>query len=426
MELARIYARHACWADMTTWRPREDICAEIGSPRDRSRPLSVTAYRAARRWLQAHGYLGLVTPGWTSMLRASVLDDGEQLCPVYVLAIPRTPKTRHIPPPRLPAPPANRALTTSRSVVVKAPAHARGHPQDDQDQNQDGPRCARAAQPPAPAEVVPMSKTQKRSEARAAAAVILKQCRPLQPLTTEHAAAVIRPWTTAGWAPGDLLWAITHQPPDATGRCRPHGWTDGVRHPAAWLRWRLAQWTSPSGAPLTAPSRRNAAERAAARGAQAARRAERTRPDGGAAQHARRAERQARGQAPTLRDILTRTRQATSHPLTSPPHAQTGVWDGRPTAPAPAEAALPASLPTQAVTAVTAAAYWRDALLARLPDAAALARAQRHLTSTSSGHATTARDQVAPLTARADAAQAQATRRQREPGPAAGTTGPSG
>jgi len=47
LELARVLARHADWHAMTTWRPRARACAEIGSSRDPSRPLSVTAYREA-------------------------------------------------------------------------------------------------------------------------------------------------------------------------------------------------------------------------------------------------------------------------------------------------------------------------------------------------------------------------------------------
>ncbi|HEY3958703.1 MAG TPA: hypothetical protein VGM53_35525 [Streptosporangiaceae bacterium] len=403
MELARIYAEHACWADMTTWRPREDILAEIGSPRDRSRPLSVTAYRAARRWLQEHGYLGLVCPGWTSSLRAGALDDADQLCPVYVLAIPRVPKTRHIPPPRLESPPVNRALTTPACGVVKAPAHARGQTWGQPGHDHDGPRSARTD--PQPANPAGGTKTQKRTESQAAAAVILTQSGPLRPLTAEHVAAVIRPWTAAGWTPGDVLWALRHLPPDHAGRCRPYGYTAGIRHPAAWLAWRLARWASPDGTPLAAPSRRDAAERARVLADQAARRAERTRPDGGAAQFARRAERQARGQAPTLRDILTGA---------SSPAPAGELAAGQPARPAHRAGSLPgpAALPAEATAPATAAAYWRAALLAHLPDAGALARAQSHRASTAAGlggpaSAAAIRAQTAPLIARADAAASQ-------------------
>ncbi|MGZ3587431.1 MAG: hypothetical protein ACXVAP_09305, partial [Candidatus Limnocylindrales bacterium] len=68
LELARVLARHAGWETKTTWRPRALACAEIGSSRDPSRPLSVSAYKAARRVLEERGLLGLVSQGWTSAL----------------------------------------------------------------------------------------------------------------------------------------------------------------------------------------------------------------------------------------------------------------------------------------------------------------------------------------------------------------------
>ena len=78
LELARILARHADWRTMTSWRPRERACAEIGSPRDPSKPLSISAYKAARRVLEDRGFLGLVAQGWTSALRAAVLGVGPE------------------------------------------------------------------------------------------------------------------------------------------------------------------------------------------------------------------------------------------------------------------------------------------------------------------------------------------------------------
>ena len=274
LELARVYARHADWHTMTTWRPRARLCLEVGSSRDPSRPLSVTAYRAARRWLQEHGYLGLVSQGWTSALRAGPLDDGEKVCPVYVLAIPRTPRTRHIPPPRLQSPPVNRALATSRSEVVKAPAHARGDSGHNQGQDPEGPRSARTDCVPQPAEAAVMSKTQIRSEGLAAAQVILSRSRLLRSLSPEHVATVISRFTGAGWAPGDVLYATGHEPPRPDGRCRMHGYAQDVRHPAAWLRYRLSLWTGPDGTPLPALSQRRAAERHRTQAKEAARRAQ--------------------------------------------------------------------------------------------------------------------------------------------------------
>ena len=69
LELARILARHADWRTMTSWRPRARACAEIGSSRDPSKPLSISAYKTARRVLEDRGFLGLVAQGWTSALR---------------------------------------------------------------------------------------------------------------------------------------------------------------------------------------------------------------------------------------------------------------------------------------------------------------------------------------------------------------------
>jgi hypothetical protein len=84
LELARILARHADWKTMATWRPRARACPEIGSSRDPSRHLSITAYRAARQVLQDRGLLGLVAKGWTSALRAAVLDDRTATSAVFV------------------------------------------------------------------------------------------------------------------------------------------------------------------------------------------------------------------------------------------------------------------------------------------------------------------------------------------------------
>src|ERR1017187_879695 len=139
MECARIWARHADWHTMTAWRPRAKVCAEVGSSRNPDVPLSVTAYKTARRWLEDRGWLGLVSQGWTSALRAVALDDGTSVSAVFVLAIPRRK-------PRLPAPdevaPVNRPLTRSGGPVVKAPARAmpEREPQPDR-----GPRSARTA-----------------------------------------------------------------------------------------------------------------------------------------------------------------------------------------------------------------------------------------------------------------------------------------
>jgi hypothetical protein len=118
LELARILARHANWRDMTSWRPRERARAEIGSSRDPSKPLSISAYKAARRVLEDRGFLGLVAQGWTSALRAAVLDDQTGTSAVFVLTVPRRKQ-------RLrsdgESPRVNRPLTGSRREPDTAP-----------------------------------------------------------------------------------------------------------------------------------------------------------------------------------------------------------------------------------------------------------------------------------------------------------------
>jgi hypothetical protein len=93
----------------------------------------------------------------------------------------------------------------------------------------------------------------------------------LRSLSREHVASIIRPFVAAGWAPGDVLGAVDHEP---TGR--PHGYAREVRHPAGWLRHRLSLWLDGT-APLPSPSQRRAAERVQVLAEQQARRDERQR-----------------------------------------------------------------------------------------------------------------------------------------------------
>ena len=91
LELARVLARHADWHLMTTWRPRALACEEIGSSRDPSRPLSVSAYKAARRVLEDRGYLGLASPAWVPFLRVGA---PEQAACRRCSCSPSAPETR--------------------------------------------------------------------------------------------------------------------------------------------------------------------------------------------------------------------------------------------------------------------------------------------------------------------------------------------
>ena len=262
LELARILARHANWRTMTSWRPRERACAEIGSSRDPSKPLSITAYRAARRVLEERGFLGLVAQGWTSALRASVLDDRTGTSAVFVLTIPR--RKQRLRSDREP-PRVNRALTGSRREPGIAPRAREANPTRKPEVKNGNPEvkngnpevkngnpevkngnpevkngnpevkneAARAPRgqsmlpPPsaAPLTAVP----ENRTEALAAAQVMQERARLLRRISAEHLRHLARPFFAAGWSPRDLLHAIDHEPGG-----RQHGYTSGVRSPAGW------------------------------------------------------------------------------------------------------------------------------------------------------------------------------------------------
>ena len=214
LELARILARHADWRTMTSWRPRERACAEIGSSRDPSRPLSVTAYRAARRVLEEQGFLGLVAQGWTSALRASVLDDRTGTSAVFVLTVPR----RREPLPRTGEPSrVNRALAGSRSEPGKAlrAREARAEVKsEDPEVKGEKARAPRGQPVLPPSGVFPLGAVpETRNEALGAAEAMQERARPLRRLSAEHLRHLARPFFAAGWSPRDVH-----------GRGRPARW----------------------------------------------------------------------------------------------------------------------------------------------------------------------------------------------------------
>jgi hypothetical protein len=249
LELARVLARHANWRTMTFWRPREQACAEIGSSRDSSKPLSVSAYKRARQVLEKRGLLGLVAQGWTSALRAGVLDDRTATSAVFVLAIPRrkqrlrstggSPRVngpltgfRRKPSKALRAREADRKVKSQTPKIKNEKARAsRGQPLL--------PRRGIASLAAVP---------ENRSEALGAARVMQGRFRVLGRLSPEHLRHLTRPFFAAGWSPRDVLHALDHSPGG-----RQYGYTNGVHSPAGWMRSRLAAWLSPDGIPR--PSR---------------------------------------------------------------------------------------------------------------------------------------------------------------------------
>ena len=242
---------------MTSWRPRERACAEIGSPRDPSKPLSISAYKTARRVLEDRGFLGLVAQGWTSALRAAVLDDRTGTSAVFVLTVPR--RKQRLRSDRE-SPRVNRPLTGSRREPGIAPrareARAKvksGNPEVKGEKAR-APRGQPVLPPTgaAPLAAVP----ENRTEALAAAQVMQERARLLRRISAEHLRHLARPFFAAGWSPRDLLHAIDHEPGG-----RQHGYTSGVRSPAGWIRSRLAAWFGPDDVPLPSRSQRLAEAR---------------------------------------------------------------------------------------------------------------------------------------------------------------------
>jgi hypothetical protein len=211
LECARIWARYASWEDRTTRPTRALVCALAS--------IGLSTYKAVRRWLEQHGYLGTVTEGSTPWLHgpAALVDPGARNdAAVYVLAIPQR-KPRHEP---CSVTPVTRPPSGSRSELVQRPARAR----EDQDQDQGGPGSARAA--------FPVPATALRTG-------------PGHTLSDRHVSQLARPFTAAGYSARDLAYAVDHDPSGAQ-----HRLSATVRHPAGWLRWRLSRWLGPDGTPL--------------------------------------------------------------------------------------------------------------------------------------------------------------------------------
>ena len=189
-ECGRILARYASWGDRTTRPTRARICRLAG--------VAVSTWKAARRWLEEHGYLGTVRPGWTPALRAAALTspDDPNSAAVYVLCVPRRRPREESP---MTDDQVTRPLTPSRSDGGNVPAR----------------------------------------EAPKNPVAVLRQG-PGQKLSDEHVAALARPFLVAGWSGADLDFAVHHDPERGRYRMR----LAGVLSPAHWLAWRLSRWTT--------------------------------------------------------------------------------------------------------------------------------------------------------------------------------------
>ncbi len=208
-EVWRRLVRSARWTDMTVSCPREQLCAELG--------ISASTWKRCRRWMQAHGYLGCVVAGSTPELDgmrtspALIKADAVNTAAVYVLTMPREKQVLPPPPP----------VTPVTGPPTRLPKGA----------GTDPARGAGAAGEKGPASrpgSLPAMADQMRKG-------------PGQGITDGWCAHLAAVFITAGWTPADLLWAINHDPDGARHRSR----LDRVKHPAAWLRARLALWLEP-------------------------------------------------------------------------------------------------------------------------------------------------------------------------------------
>ena len=259
--VVRDLALHMNWRTRLS-RPGHERIAAATPGRLADGSASTETVRRVIRWLEDVGALGVVSGGTCAEVRAGVLYSGSpSLAAVYVLTEPR----KRTP---LPRPSASGSesvdLTTSRREVVRRPRTREARA------GRVKTREARAArgQPHVPlvAEAWPKwENPQNRSEGLAAGAVISQHDRLLGQLSPQHWRHLAGRFTDHGYCPGDVLYALGHEPGG-----REHRFTAPIRNVAGWARKRLDLWLDSDGVPLPPVSQRRAAERERTRARQAA------------------------------------------------------------------------------------------------------------------------------------------------------------
>jgi hypothetical protein len=285
MECARIWARYATWTGpgrMTTRPTRARVCEAVritrrraGGPQragsctackrgdhDHDHPLSEGAYKAVRRWMTAHGYLGTVEEGSTPRFRPAILADldSANTAATYVLCIPQKP----------------RPADTKINSISPLSCSRRELDQSLRASNARSEIKSSKARPPGGQSLLPRPGTswlrtcpQTRSDGLAAAEALQACVRELRSLSPGWVRHLARPYWQARWTAGDVLHALDY-PPDG----RQHRYSTDVHHVVGWMAWRLARWLGPDGTPLPSPSQVRAAARERDRQDQARRRAE--------------------------------------------------------------------------------------------------------------------------------------------------------
>jgi hypothetical protein len=212
----RIHVNHASWGGEgrpppgTTEPTRARVCELSG--------MSVSTYKACRRWWADRGYVAIARPGWTPALRPAALvsPDDHNIRQAYVLCLPRK---RCPAPPRSPARTLSRPLSQSRRDLDRFPARegqTRKTGKADQTSRTDRPPVLRRG--------------------------------PLAALTGGWWIHITAPF--AAWSATDLVWAVDHLPGGRQHRTR----ITNVRHAAGWLRWRLSHWLGADGTALPSPT----------------------------------------------------------------------------------------------------------------------------------------------------------------------------
>ena len=259
--IARVIALHADWRTRCTrpgWERVAALAGDAGAGGQR-RPLSRATVARCIAWLRAAGFLGVVESGSTPLIRTGVLyglsDAGAvNLAAVYVLTTPGRRSARR------PARSLGQGQPENETPSISACGYRRS------------PRARGTAENPAGRTWRACDRPGNRAEELAAAEVIRERSAVLRRLSAAHVAHIARPYWRRGWTIGDFLHALDWRPCGRQWRFEA-----AVRHPAAWVRWRLSAWHAPDGTPGPSATQRRAAAAEAERRRQDQRRAERAR-----------------------------------------------------------------------------------------------------------------------------------------------------
>jgi hypothetical protein len=211
-------------------RPTWDVIAEQTA-------LSTRTVARWLRWLQDHGFLVLVQGGTTSLYTPQLQGN---LAAVYQLVRPAVDGS--VTPSWL----VNRSVTPTRASKITSAARVTDHPPA---VTPGGHKHTQERPAGWDDDWLPGRRALRREWRLQQARLLQEHVPTARGLSDTWVASIIRPYLNAGFTVEDLHYALDHRPNGS-----PHLYTDAVRAPASWLRWRLACWRGPDGTVL--PSRR--------------------------------------------------------------------------------------------------------------------------------------------------------------------------